>query len=100
VDYIEQSLVQSLKWVVFEPNDEATWSQIRLEVGSFLSGLFADGAFSGSTPATAYFVNCDAVTTTPDDVARGIVNIVIGVAPVRPAEFVVLQIEQISAQGA
>jgi phage tail sheath protein FI len=100
VDYIEQSLVQSLKWVVFEPNDEATWGQIRLEVGSFLSGLFADGAFSGATPAAAYFVNCDATTTTADDIDRGIVNILVGVAPVKPAEFVVLQIEQIAAQAA
>jgi hypothetical protein len=96
VDYIEQSLIQSLKWVVFEPNDEATWSQIRFQVGSFLSGLFADGAFAGATPDASYFVACDSSTTTATDMANGIVNIVVGVAPVKPAEFVVLQIQQMA----
>jgi len=100
IDYIEQSLFQSLKWVVFEPNDESTWSQIRLEVGTFLGGLFSAGAFSGTSASTSYFVRCDATTTTPDDVARGIVNILVGVAPDKPAEFVVLQIEQMAAQAA
>jgi hypothetical protein len=100
IDYIEQSLFQSLKWVVFEPNTETTWSQIRLEVGTFLNGLFSAGAFSGSSPGTSYFVRCDATTTTPDDIARGVVNILVGVAPDKPAEFVVLQIEQIAAQAA
>jgi hypothetical protein len=100
VDFIEQTLYQSLKWVVFEPNDEATWSQIRFEVGSFLSGLLADGAFAGPSPDQAFFVRCDDSTTSSSDIDRGVVNIVVGVAPVKPAEFVVLQIQQIAAQAA
>jgi phage tail sheath protein FI len=99
-DFIEQTLYQSLKWVVFEPNDEATWSQIRFEVGSFLSGLLADGAFAGPSPDQAFFVRCDETTTTPADIDGGVVNIVVGFAPVKPAEFVVLQIQQIAAQAA
>lgn len=98
VDFIEQSLVQSLKWVVFEPNDETTWGQVRLEVGSYLAGLFADGAFAGTTPDQAYLVRADATTTTPADIDRGILNILVGVAPVRPAEFVIIKIEQIAGQ--
>jgi uncharacterized protein len=99
-DYIEESLFQSLKWVVFEPNEELTWSQIRLQVNSFLAGLFAGGAFAGATPDQAFFVHCDATTTTPTDVDNGIVNIVVGFAPAKPAEFVILQIEQIAGQTA
>jgi len=98
VDYIEQSLVQSLKWVVFQPNDQQLWTQITVEVGNFLSGLYSQGAFQGATPSQAYFVNCNSTTTTPTDIAQGIVNIVIGVAPVDPAEFVILQIQQIAGQ--
>lgn len=99
-DYVEESLFQSLKWVVFEPNEELTWSQIRLQVNSFLAGLFAGGAFAGATPDQAFFVHCDATTTTPTDVDNGIVNIVVGFAPAKPAEFVILQIEQIAGQTA
>jgi uncharacterized protein len=99
-DYIEESLFQSLKWVVFEPNEELTWSQIRLQVNSFLAGLFAGGAFAGATPDQAFFVHCDATTTTQTDIDNGIVNIVVGYAPAKPAEFVILQIEQIAGQTA
>ncbi len=98
-NYIEESLYQSLKWAVFEPNDERLWSKIRLQVGTFMAGLFADGAFQGSTPAAAYFVRCDATTTTPVDIDLGIVNVMVGFAPVKPAEFVVLQIQQIAGQA-
>jgi phage tail sheath protein FI len=95
---LEESLFQSLKWVVFEPNDERTWAQIRLQVGSFLAGLFAQGAFQGTTPDKAYFVACDSTTTTQTDINRGIVNVIIGYAPLKPAEFVILQFEQIAGQ--
>ncbi|HKV08400.1 MAG TPA: phage tail sheath C-terminal domain-containing protein [Thermoanaerobaculia bacterium] len=98
--YIESSLFQSLKWVVFEPNDDATWSQIRQQVGSFLAGLYAQGAFQGATPDKAYFVQCDATTTTQTDIDNGIVNIIVGFAPLKPAEFVILQIEQIAGATA
>jgi phage tail sheath protein FI len=97
-DYIEESLFQGLKWVVFEPNTESTWSQIRLQINSFLAGLFAGGAFQGGTPDQAFFVHCDSTTTTQTDINRGIVNIIVGFAPSKPAEFVILQIEQIAGQ--
>lgn len=96
--YIEESLVQGLRWVVLEPNDEPLWSQIRLNVGAFLHDLFRQGAFQGATPRAAYFVQCDAETTTQSDIDRGIVNIVVGFAPLKPAEFVVLKIQQIAGQ--
>ncbi|HEY3571580.1 MAG TPA: phage tail sheath C-terminal domain-containing protein [Thermoanaerobaculia bacterium] len=98
IDYIEQSLVQSLKWAVFQPNGPQLWTQISVEVGTFLSGLYSQGALYGATPSQAYFVNCDSTTTTPTDMAQGIVNIVVGVAPVDPAEFVILTIQQIVGQ--
>ena len=91
-DFIEQSLVQSLRWAVFEPNGPVLWSSITLEVGSFMSGLFAQGAFGGTTAAQAYQVVCDATTTTQSDQLRGIVNIRLGFQPVEPVEFVVLNI--------
>jgi phage tail sheath protein FI len=85
--------------VVFEPNDEPLWAQIRLNVGSFMQELFRKGAFQGQTPADAYFVKCDGETTTQDDIDRGIVNILVGFAPLRPAEFVVIQIRQMAGQS-
>jgi len=96
--YIEESLYQGLKWVVFEPNDEPLWAQIRLNVGAFMQDLFRQGAFQGRTPREAYFVKCDKETTTPSDVGRGIVNILVGFAPLRPAEFVVIKIQQMAGQ--
>jgi phage tail sheath protein FI len=96
--YIEESLYRGLKWVVFEPNDEPLWSQIRLNVGVFLHNLFRQGAFEGTTPAEAYFVKCDKETTTQADIDLGIVNIVVGFAPLKPAEFVVLKIQQIAGK--
>ncbi|HEY9523140.1 MAG TPA: phage tail sheath subtilisin-like domain-containing protein [Thermopolyspora sp.] len=94
--YIEESLFRGTQWVVFEPNDEPLWAQIRLNVGAFLQNLFRQGAFQGSTPRDAYFVKCDRETTTPNDVNSGRVNIHVGFAPVRPAEFVLIQIQQIA----
>jgi len=96
--YIEASLYQGTQWVVFEPNDEPLWSQIRLNVGAFMRGLFQQGAFQGSTPASAYFVKCDSDTTTQADISLGVVNILVGFAPLKPAEFVILQIQQIAGQ--
>jgi phage tail sheath protein FI len=96
--FIEETLFRGLKWVVFEPNDEPLWAQVRLNVGAFMNGLFRQGAFQGTTPAQAYFVKCDADTTTQDDIDRGVVNIVVGFAPLKPAEFVVLKIQQMAGQ--
>ena len=96
--FLEESLFRGLKWVVFEPNREPLWAQIRLSVGAFLQGLFVQGAFQGATPAQAYFVKCDGETTTPTDVNNGVVNIVVGFAPLYPAEFVIIQAEQLAGQ--
>jgi phage tail sheath protein FI len=94
--FMEESLYRGTQWVVFEPNDEPLWAQIRLNVGAFMHNLFVQGAFQGQTPADAYFVRCDKNTTTQNDINLGIVNIVVGFAPLKPAEFVVLQIQQIA----
>lgn len=94
--YIEESLYRGTQWVVFEPNDEPMWAQIRLNVGAFMHNLFRQGAFQGSTPREAYFVKCDKETTTQNDRNLGIVNIVVGFAPLKPAEFVIIKIQQIA----
>jgi uncharacterized protein len=96
--FIETSLYDGTQWVVFEPNDEPLWGQIRLNVGSFLQGLFLQGAFQGSTPQQAYFVQCDASNNPQSSIDQGIVNIGVGFAPLYPAEFVVIQIQQIAGQ--
>jgi uncharacterized protein len=96
--YIEESLFRGTQWVVFEPNAAPLWSQIRLNVGSFMQNLFRQGAFKGTTPQDAYFVQCDDKTNPPDTINLGIVNIVVGFAPLKPAEFVVIQIQQIAEQ--
>lgn len=96
--FLEESLYRGTKWVVFEPNDAPLWSQIRLNVGSFMQNLFRQGAFQGSTAKEAYFVKCDSETTTQNDIDQGIVNIVVGFAPLKPAEFVVIQIQQLAGQ--
>ncbi len=96
--YIEESLYRGTQWVVFEPNDEPLWSQIRLNIGAFMHDLFRKGAFQGSTPKEAYLVKCDKETTTQYDIDRGIVNIVVGFAPLKPAEFVIIKIQQLAGQ--
>jgi hypothetical protein len=96
--YIEKSLLSGTQWVVFQPNDATLWSAIRLNINAFMQGLFRQGAFFGSTPQQAYFVKCDSETTTQTDISNGIVNIQVGFAPVQPAEFVVIQIQQSAGQ--
>ena len=93
---IEESLYRGTKWVVFEPNDEPLWSQIRLNVGAFMHDLFRKGAFQGRSPKEAYFVKCDKETNPQDEIDRGIVNILVGFAPLKPAEFVVIQLQQLT----
>jgi phage tail sheath protein FI len=97
--YLEQSLIQGLQWVVFEPNDAALWAQIRLSINAFLHPLYLQGAFVGATPSQAYQVICDESTTTPEDMDNGIVNILILFAPVKPAEFVVISLQQMAGQS-
>jgi hypothetical protein len=96
--FIEESLYRGTQWVVFEPNDEPLWAQIRLNIGAFMHNLFRQGAFQGKTPQESYFVKCDRETTTQDDINRGVVNIVVGFAPLKPAEFVIIKIQQIAGQ--
>ena len=96
--YLEESLYRGTKWVVFEPNDEPLWAQIRLNVGAFMHDLFVKGAFQGASPREAYFVKCDGESTTQNDIDNGIVNVVVGFAPLKPAEFVILKIQQIAGQ--
>jgi phage tail sheath protein FI len=94
--FIEESLYRGTKWVVFEPNDEPLWAKIRLNVGVFMTRLFRQGAFQGTSPNKAFFVKCDAETTTQADRNLGIVNIAVGFAPLKPAEFVIIKIQQIA----
>jgi phage tail sheath protein FI len=93
------SIHAGIPWAVFEPNDESLWAQLRLNIGSFMNRLFLQGAFQGSTPSEAYFVKCDAETTTQADIDAGVVNVQIGFAPLKPAEFVVVQISQMAGQA-
>jgi hypothetical protein len=96
--FLEESLYRGTKFAVFEPNDEPLWAQIRLNVGAFMQNLFRQGAFQGQTPREAYFVKCDKETTTQNDINQGIVNILVGFAPLKPAEFVIIKISQIAGQ--
>jgi uncharacterized protein len=96
--FIEESLFRGTQWVVFEPNDEPLWAQVRLNVGAFMNNLFRQGAFQGTTPREAYLVKCDKETTTQNDINNGIVNILVGFAPLKPAEFVFIKIQQLAGQ--
>lgn len=92
--FLESSISEGLQWVVFEPNAEPLWAQMRLAAGDFLDDLFRKGAFQGATPNQAYFVRCDEQTTTQADIENGRLNILVGFAPLRPAEFVIVTITQ------
>ena len=96
--FLEESLFRGTQWVVFEPNDEPLWAQIRLNVGAFMQNLFRQGAFQGTSPKEAYFVKCDKETTTQTDINNGVVNILVGFAPLKPAEFVIIKIQQLAGQ--
>ncbi|GAB4367323.1 MAG: phage tail sheath subtilisin-like domain-containing protein [Elainellaceae cyanobacterium] len=96
--FLQESLYRGTQWVVFEPNDEPLWSQIRLNIGAFMNNLFKQGAFQGKTPRDAYLVKCDSETTTQNDINQGIVNIIVGFAPLKPAEFVIIKFQQLAGQ--
>jgi len=96
---IEVSVYEGIQWAVFEPNDEPLWSSLRLNIGAFMMNLFRNGAFQGSTPDAAFFVKCDSETTTQNDIDLGKVNIHIGFAPLKPAEFVIVKISQKAGQS-
>lgn len=93
------SIFNGIQWAVFEPNDEELWGQLRLNLNSFMMTLFRKGAFQGASPSDAFFVKCDGETTTQDDINLGIVNVLVGFAPLKPAEFVVVKISQKAGQA-
>lgn len=92
--FIEESLRRGTQWAVFEPNAEPLWASLRLNITTFMQGLYRQGAFAGATADQAYLVQCDATNNPPDQVALGIVTILVGFAPLYPAEFVLIQIQQ------
>jgi hypothetical protein len=96
--FLESSLYDGTQWAVFEPNDATLWGQLRMNIGSFMQGLFLKGAFQGTTPSQAYFVKCDAENNPQLTIDQGIVNVTVGFAPLYPAEFVVIQIQQMAGQ--
>ena len=96
--YIEASVANGTKWATFEPNDARLWSELNRSIGAFMQALFTQGAFKGQSAAETYFVQCDAQNNPLSGVDQGIVNIAIGFAPVRPAEFIIIQIQQIAGQ--
>jgi phage tail sheath protein FI len=90
--FIEESVDRGTQWAAFEPNAEPLWTRIRSSVSAFLYDLFEGGAFQGASPREAFFVKCDGQTTTQADIDLGLVNVLVGFAPLKPAEFVVLRI--------
>lgn len=96
--FIEESLFRGTQWIVFEPNDEPLWASIRMNVGAFMNTLFRQGAFQGATAREAYLVKCDQENNPQNDIDRGIVNILVGFAPLKPAEFVIIHIQQLAGQ--
>jgi phage tail sheath protein FI len=98
--FLEQSIYNGIQWAVFEPNDETLWASLRLNVSAFMMQQFRAGAFQGATATDAFFVKVDATTTTQADIDAGVVNILVGFAPLKPAEFVVLMLTQKVNQAA
>ena len=97
--YIESSLYDGTRWAVFEPNSAQLWAQLHSSVDAFMQTLFVQGAFQGNTPAQAYFVKCDASNNPPSSIDQGVVNVLVGFAPVNPAEFILIQIQQMAGQS-
>lgn len=95
--YLRRSIYNGIQWAVFEGNDETLWASLRQTIGGFMDAQFRNGAFAGETAREAYFVKCDSDTTTPDDQAAGVVNVQVGFAPLRPAEFVIVTLSQMTA---
>lgn len=95
-NYIEESVLLGTQWVVFEPNDMALWQRVRRTISAFLTRLWRDGALFGATAAEAYYVKCDEETNPPEVIDAGQLVVEIGIAPVKPAEFVIFRISQFS----
>lgn len=96
--FLEESLYRGTHWAVFEPNDEPLWASLRMNVGAFMNGLFQQGAFQGATAREAYLVKCDRENNPQNDIDQGIVNILVGFAPLKPAEFVIIHFQQLAGQ--
>jgi phage tail sheath protein FI len=96
--FLESCLYEGTQWAVFEPNDETLWGQLRMNIGAFMQGLFLKGAFQGASPQQAYFVKCDSENNPQANIDLGIVTVTVGFAPLYPAEFVVIQIQQMARQ--
>lgn len=92
--FLERSIGEGLGWAIFEPNGEPLWARLRQSIEDFMTALYRSGAFQGRTPAEAFFVKCDGETTTPSDIETGRVNILVGFAPLKPAEFIIIRISQ------
>ena len=97
--YIEESLDEGLQWVVFEPNDEMLWSRVRQTITNFLTTEWRNGKLFGTKQPEAFFVKCDRTTMTQDDLDNGRLICLVGIAPVRPAEFVIIRIQQKTIEG-
>ena len=99
-NYLEESILGGTQWVVFEPNDYDLWQRIRRTISAFLVRQWRDGALFGATPGEAFYVKCDDETNPPEFIDAGQVTCEIGVAPVKPAEFVVFRLAQFSGGAA
>jgi hypothetical protein len=98
--FLRKSIFNGIQWAVFEPNDEDLWTSLRATIAAFMETQFRNGAFAGTSSREAYFVKVDSETTTEIDQAAGIVNVLVGFAPLRPAEFVVVKLSQKTATAA
>ena len=95
-NYLEESILQGTQWCVFEPNDDKLWGRIRRTISAFLVNEWRSGALFGTKPEQAFFVKCDDTNNTAESIDAGMVVVEIGVAPVKPAEFVIFRIAQFS----
>jgi phage tail sheath protein FI len=95
-NYIEESILEGTQWVVFEPNDMALWERVKRTINAFLVRVWRDGALFGATPQEAFYVKCDAETNPSEVIDAGQLVVEIGIAPVKPAEFVIFRIAQFS----
>jgi phage tail sheath protein FI len=92
--FVEESVEEGTQWVVFEPNDEPTWARVRRSISNFLTSVWRSGALMGTTVEEAFFVKCDRTTMTQDDIDNGRLICYVGIAPVKPAEFVIFRFSQ------
>jgi phage tail sheath protein FI len=97
---IETAIMEGTQFAVFEPNDQKLWEGVKRTVGAFLRGLWRDGALFGATPDQAFFVKCDAENNPPESIDEGKLIVEVGIAPVKPAEFVIFRISQLKDSSA